>query len=149
MATQVFIDPGSRPELWAGFECSVVRVQDAVYDQIERGGHASRPEDLDLIASLGVKTLRYPVLWERIARDAPLQTDWRWSDERLARIRELGIQPIVGLLHHGSGPRWTSLVDPLFADHLAAFAESVAERYPWVSIYTPVNEPLTTARFAG
>jgi beta-glucosidase/6-phospho-beta-glucosidase/beta-galactosidase len=25
----------------------------------------------------------------------------------------------------------------------------VAERYPWVKYYTPVNEPLTTARFSG
>jgi dTDP-4-dehydrorhamnose reductase len=32
---------------------------------------------------------------------------------------------------------------------LAAFARAVAERYPWVEDYTPVNEPLTTARFCG
>ena len=57
--------------------------------------------------------------------------------------------PIVGLTHHGSGPRSTSLIDPSFAEGLAQFAEAVAERYPWVEYYTPVNEPLTTARFSG
>jgi dTDP-4-dehydrorhamnose reductase len=29
------------------------------------------------------------------------------------------------------------------------FARAVAQRYPWVDSYTPVNEPLTTARFSG
>src|SRR3712207_2719887 len=75
--------------------------------------------------------------------------DWAWADERLGRLRELGITPIVGLVHHGSGPRHTSLIDPAFADGLAAFARAVAERYPWVAYYTPINEPLTTARFSG
>jgi dTDP-4-dehydrorhamnose reductase len=40
-------------------------------------------------------------------------------------------------------------VEPGFAEGLAAFARAVAERYPWVEDYTPVNEPLTTARFSG
>src|SRR5215213_905302 len=75
--------------------------------------------------------------------------DWRWSDQRLARLRDLGITPIVGLLHHGSGPRWTSLTDPAFPERLAAYAGAVAARYPWVQDYTPLNEPLTTARFSG
>jgi dTDP-4-dehydrorhamnose reductase len=59
------------------------------------------------------------------------------------------MRPIVGLVHHGSGPRHTSLLDPSFAEGLAEFAAAVAERYPWVDGYTPVNEPLTTARFSG
>ena len=61
----------------------------------------------------------------------------------------MGIRPIAGLLHHGSGPRYTSLVDHAFPEKLAAYARAVAERYPWVEDYTPVNEPLTTARFSG
>src|SRR5205085_7915669 len=65
------------------------------------------------------------------------------------RLHDLGIRPIVGLVHHGSGPPHTSLTDPAFADGLAAFAGRVAERFPWVDAYTPVNEPLTTARFSG
>ena len=31
----------------------------------------------------------------------------------------------------------------------ATFAEAVARRYPWVLDFTPVNEPLTTARFGA
>jgi dTDP-4-dehydrorhamnose reductase len=67
----------------------------------------------------------------------------------MARLRDAGVRPVVGLVHHGSGPRHTSLVDPGFARGLAEFAGRVAERYPWVTDWTPVNEPLTTARFAA
>jgi dTDP-4-dehydrorhamnose reductase len=64
-------------------------------------------------------------------------------------MRELGISPIAGLVHHGSGPRYTNLADPAFPELLAQHAARVAERYPWIDKYTPVNEPLTTARFSG
>jgi dTDP-4-dehydrorhamnose reductase len=119
------------------------------FDQLERNGHASRLSDLDLFAELGVRAIRYPVLWERTAPDGPESADWSWADQRLGRLRSLGIRPIVGLVHHGSGPRHTSLVDPAFPEKLAQFARAVAERYPWVDSYTPVNEPLTTGRFSG
>ncbi|HYD29265.1 MAG TPA: hypothetical protein VEB64_00185, partial [Azospirillaceae bacterium] len=136
-------------ELWGGPECTVNRVGENYFDQTVLTGHQDRPQDLDDFAALGLKALRYPVLWERVAPHAPDRLDWRWSDERLGALRDLGIRPIVGLVHHGSGPRYTSLIDPGFAPGLAAFAVRVAERYPWVDAYTPVNEPLTTARFSG
>ena len=93
--------------------------------------------------------LRYPVLWESTAPDGPRRADWSWPDRRLPALRERGIAPIVGLVHHGSGPRHTSLLCPRFAEGLAAFAAAVARRYPWVEHWTPVNEPLTTARFSA
>jgi len=136
-------------ELWGGPECTVNRVGDRTFDQIERTGHGRRIEDLDLFAGLGLKTLRYPVLWERTAPHGIAEVDWEWPDARLERLRELGIDPIVGLVHHGSGPRGTSLIDPQFPEKLAEYAGAVARRYPWIMRYTPVNEPLTTARFSG
>ncbi|WP_341530263.1 family 1 glycosylhydrolase [Nostoc sp. UHCC 0302] len=136
-------------EVWAGVECTVNRVGEEYFDQLERNGHATRLDDLDLFAQLGIDAIRYPILWEKIAPNGLENADWLWADERLERLRELGIRPIVGLVHHGSGPRDTSLVDPEFPEKLAVFARAVAERYPWVTHYTPVNEPLTTARFSG
>ena len=135
-------------ELWAGVECTVNRVGDRYYDQLEQSGHATRFTDLELFAELGVRALRYPVLWERTAPLGIERADWRWANERLSRLRELGVRAIVGLLHHGSGPRSTSLTDAAFPEKLAVYARAVAERYPWVEAYTPVNEPLTTARFS-
>ena len=136
-------------ELWGGVECTVNRVGDRFFDQMERNGHAWRDSDLDRFAALGLKALRYPLLWERLAPDHPLVTDWSWADRRLNRLRELGIRPIIGLVHHGSGPRRTHLLDPSFVEGLAGFARQVAERFPWIEDYTPVNEPLTTARFSA
>jgi dTDP-4-dehydrorhamnose reductase len=136
-------------ELWGGLECTVNRVGDVFFDQMERNGHATRVSDLGLFAGLGIRAIRYPVLWERVAPHSFEHIDWRWPDERLGGLRELHVRPIVGLTHHGSGPRHTSLVEDSFATGLAEFALRVAERYPWVEDYTPVNEPVTTARFSG
>jgi len=143
--------PASRPPLalWGGIECTVARIGDVFRNQARETGHADRIEDLDTIAGLGIRTVRYPVLWETISPDHPAQTEWGWHDARLQRLRELGITPIAGLVHHGSGPRYTSLLDPLFPEMLAEHARRVAVRYPWLTQFTPVNEPLTTARFSG
>lgn len=136
-----------RLQLWGGVECTVNRVADSYFDQLAYSGHADRITDLDLIADLGVKVVRYPVLWEKTETGG--SADFSWADGRLTRLRELGVEPIAGLLHHGSGPEHTSLVHPCFTDKFANYARRVAERYPWLSTYTPVNEPLTTARFSG
>jgi dTDP-4-dehydrorhamnose reductase len=143
------VNPKYPTEIWAGLECTVNRVGKEYFDQLERNGHARRLDDLELFAQLGIKKIRYPVLWERVAPDGLENADWSWVDVRLERLRELGITPIVGLVHHGSGPRDTSLVDPEFPRKLAEFAYAVSERYSWVTHYTPINEPLTTARFSG
>ena len=136
-------------EVWGGVECTVNRVGDGWFDQLERGGHAARLDDLDRIAALNIRTVRFPILWERHAPSSLDAADWSWADARLERLRALGIRPIAGLLHHGSGPRYTSLLDERFPEQLAAFAGMVAARYPWVTDFTPVNEPLTTARFSA
>jgi dTDP-4-dehydrorhamnose reductase len=136
-------------ELWGGVECTVNRVDDVYHDQLELTGHAHRPDDLERVAALGIRRLRYPVLWERIAPDDLSTADWTWSDSRLPRLRALGIAPIAGLVHHGSGPRSSTLLDADFPDRLARYARAVAERYPWIDAYTPINEPLTTARFCA
>lgn len=135
-------------EPWGGVEPSINRVQDEFHSQLTKSGHLDRIEDLDRIAALGIRTLRFPLLWEQLAPDAPGEIDWTWADLWMARARELGFTLIVGLVHHGSGPRYTSLLDPRFPELLADYARAVAKRYPWVTHYTPINEPLTTARFS-
>ena len=135
-------------QMWGGVECSVVRVGDAWRDQVRETGHHDRLDDLDRIAALGIRTLRYPVLWERCT-EGPAYAGWAWHDERLGRMRKLGITPIVGLTHHGSGPPGVNYFEPGWAEGLARHAAAVAARYPWVKHWTPVNEPLTTARFSG
>jgi dTDP-4-dehydrorhamnose reductase len=135
-------------ELWGGVECTVARVGDRFRNQLVETGHQYRLDDLDRIASLGVRTVRYPVVWETVSPDRADACDWRWHDVRLRRLNDLGIRVIAGLVHHGSGPRYTNLLDPSFVTLLSTHAERVAQRYPWLELFTPVNEPLTTARFS-
>jgi dTDP-4-dehydrorhamnose reductase len=135
-------------EMWAGLECTLNRVHDRFVDQSVKNGHYERLEDLKLFTELGVKKLRYPCLWEKVAPDDLEHFDWTFLDERLGEIKRLGITPIAGFLHHGSGPRYTSLIDADFPEKLARYARAFAERYPWIEEYTPVNEINTTARFS-
>ena len=136
-------------ELWGGHECTVNRVGDRYRDQTRLTGHHDRPGDLERFAAMGIRTLRYPALWERIAPDRPDERDWRWTDERMGEMARLGVTPILGLLHHGSGPHYTSLVADNFVELFADHAAAVARRYPHVADWTPINEPLTTARFSA
>ncbi|MES2120301.1 MAG: family 1 glycosylhydrolase [Pseudomonadota bacterium] len=135
-------------ELWGGVECSVVRIGDEFRNQLLDTGHWQRFGDLDAMADLGVKAVRYPVLWETIAPESPNELDFSWYDKRLEHLRSRGIEVIAGLVHHGSGPRYTNLLDPRFPDLLADYARKVATRYPWIKRWNPVNEPFTTARFS-
>jgi dTDP-4-dehydrorhamnose reductase len=136
-------------EIWGGVECTVNRVGNTYFDQLARNGHDRRISDLELFAELGIKTLRSPFLWEKIAPNGDSNARWDWAKVRLARMGELKIRPIVGLLHHGSGPPTTSLLDPEFGQKFAAYALAFARRFPEVVDYTPINEPLTTARFSA
>lgn len=135
-------------QLWAGPECTVNRVGDRYKDQLVQSGFADRLEDLDRLAALGVTRMRFPLLWERTELQRG-NLQWAWSDARVERLRSLGIAPVAGLLHHGSGPAWTDLLDPDFPELLAGYAGAVAQRYPHIDAWTPVNEPLTTARFSA
>lgn len=139
---------GDDLELWGGAECTVNRVGDRFRDQLRATGHHDRLSDLALIAGLGIRTLRFPILWERVAPRPDGVCDWAWSDARIAELARLNIRPIVGLLHHGSGPVHTSLLDDAFPQLFARYAAAVAQRYPHVRDWTPINEPVTTARFA-
>jgi len=62
-------------ELWGGVECTLNRVGDRQFDQLARGGHADRLDDLARFAALGLRTLRYPILWERTAPDGLERAD--------------------------------------------------------------------------
>ncbi len=137
--------PQSSMEMWGGVECTINRVRNVYFDQLERSGHRARIEaDLELFASMGLRKLRTGFHWEHVeAGDG-----WGSLDRTMSAMDSLRMSPIAGLVHHGSGPRWTSLLHPEFPVKLATHALRVAERYPSIVDYTPVNEPQTTGRFA-
>ena len=135
-------------EIWGGIECSIVQTAQSVRNQLHDTGHFSRREDLGLVKELGLKTIRYPVLWEMVEKERDI-FDWSWTDKRLGDLQRDRILPIAGLIHHGSGPQWTNMLDPDLPERLAHYAGQVARRYPWIKLFTPVNEPFTTARLSA
>jgi dTDP-4-dehydrorhamnose reductase len=141
--------PYCSPEIWGGIECTINRVRQQYFDQLHYAGHYNRASDIDTIINTGIKKIRYPVLWEKHQPEKDTVIDWTWTEERLDAFRARGVDVIAGLVHHGSGPAYTHLLDPSFPELLAGYAAKVAEQFPWIEYYTPVNEPLTTARFSG
>jgi len=43
-----------------GPECTIVRIGDQFRNEVDETGHLARIEDLDAIAEVGIRTLRYP-----------------------------------------------------------------------------------------
>lgn len=136
-------------EIWGGIECTINRVNDHYRDQLEDTGHYNRKKDIDILAATGIRRIRYPVLWEKHQPNEKETPNFDWAEKQLDAIKKNKLSPIVGLLHHGSGPKFTNLLDPLFPYKFMEYAKLVATKFPWVEYYTPVNEPLTTARFSG
>ena len=138
-----------QPEIWGGIECTINRVGNTYYDQLALSGHYNRGGDIQAIASLGIKTLRYPILWEKHEPVNGQDIDWSFVNKRLGEMEAHGINVIAGLVHHGCGPLSVNFFDGSFEDGLQCYAAKVANQFPQIKYYTPVNEPLTTARFSG
>jgi beta-glucosidase len=120
-------------------------------DEYELTQHYERwREDLALFAQAGVSCVRYGIPWHRV-NPAPGVWQFEWADEPLERLLELGIQPVVDLVHYGV-PRWIehAWLAPDFASLMAEYAARVAERFRGrIHSYTPLNEPRVTAWYCG
>lgn len=120
-------------------------------DEYELTGHYERwREDVGLFAELGVRSVRYGIPWHRI-NPAPGTWDFGWADDALGRLLELGIHPIVDLVHYGLPPWIAGAYEAEdFAERMAEYAARVAERYRGrIRTYTPLNEPRVTAWYCG
>ena len=137
------------PDVWGGIECTINRVEHRYTDQLALSGFYDHPDYLDPIIGLGIKHLRFPILWERHQPTRSGNIDWTFTTDCLHKLRMHRVTPVAGLLHHGSGPAFTNLLQDDFPQLFAAYAAAVAQQFPWLDYYTPVNEPLTTARFSG
>lgn len=109
-----------------------------------------RTDDLQLVARLGARALRYGVSWP-LAHPAPGQFRWDELDAAVADAERSGIRLIADLVHYGT-PVWLpdSFADPGYPAAIEEFAGAFAARYAGrVQHITPLNEPITTASFCG
>jgi beta-glucosidase/6-phospho-beta-glucosidase/beta-galactosidase len=118
-------------------------------DQMAECGHYDHwRDDLALVKALGLDALRYgPQLHTTLL--GPGRHDWAFADESFAMLRKLRITPIVDLCHFGV-PDWIGdFQNPDFPGLFADYARAFALRFPWVQLYTPVNEMFITAVFSA
>jgi beta-glucosidase/6-phospho-beta-glucosidase/beta-galactosidase len=131
-----------------GIECSNPTIDNGRTrrDLLAECGHYERwREDLALTRELGLLVLRYGLPIHKVFL-GPGKYDWEFADLAMGEIRRLGITPILDLLHFGL-PDWIgNFQNPELPVLFAGYCDAVAERYPWVRYYTPVNEIYVTAK---
>ncbi|MEP6869094.1 MAG: family 1 glycosylhydrolase [Novosphingobium sp.] len=118
-------------------------------DQMDLCGHYRHwKQDFDLLRELGIDFLRYgPPIHKTYL--GPGRYDWEFADMTFAELRRRDVNPIVDLCHFGV-PDWIgNFQNPDFPPLFARYAADFAERYPWVQLYTPVNEMFICAMFSG
>jgi beta-glucosidase len=142
-----------QPFRWAvGVESSIIPHLNIDQYQWTQHDHFWR-QDFELAAlSLNCHWLRYSVPWSTVQPE-PGRWEWSWCDDHFAAAAALGIHLIVDLVHFGV-PTWLpdAFGDLLFPDALESFAREFGRRYrghPAIASICPINEPLTTAFFAG
>jgi beta-glucosidase/6-phospho-beta-glucosidase/beta-galactosidase len=118
-------------------------------DEIEKCGHYTHwRTDFDLLEDLNVHTLRYgpPIHTTWLGQE---RYDWEFADLTFGELRRRNIIPIVDLCHFGV-PDWIGdFQNPDFPELFAGYARAFAERFPWVQLYTPVNEMFICAAFSA
>ena len=118
-------------------------------DQLAECGFYSRwREDFALVKEIGCDLLRYGPQLHTSFR-APGRYEWDFADETFAALRNARITPMVDLCHFGV-PDWIGdFQNPDFPWLFAEYARAFALRFPWLQLYTPVNEMFITAVFSA
>jgi beta-glucosidase/6-phospho-beta-glucosidase/beta-galactosidase len=105
-------------------------------------------EDLALVQDLGLHYLRYGPPLHRVWLGEG-RYDWEFTDQAFAEIRRRNLAPIVDLCHFGV-PDWIgNFQNPDFPQLFARYAGDFARRFPWVQLYTPINEMFICATFSA
>ena len=118
-------------------------------DEMAKCGHYEHwRKDFELVQGLGIRFLRYgPPIHTTFL--GPGRYDWAFADATFADLLRRNIAPIVDLCHFGV-PDWIgNFQNPDFPRLFAGYARAFAERFPWVQLYTPVNEMYICAQFSA
>jgi beta-glucosidase/6-phospho-beta-glucosidase/beta-galactosidase len=118
-------------------------------DEMEKCGHYKHwRTDFDLVRELGIRVLRYGPPLHRTWL-GPGRYDWSFADETFAELHRRNMVVIVDLCHFGV-PDWIgNFQNPDFPALFAVYARAFAERFPWVQLYTPINEMSICALFSA
>ena len=118
-------------------------------DEMEKTGHYQRwEEDFNLLLDMGIEFLRYGPPYH-LTHVAPGVYYWDFTDITFNKLKSLGITPIVDLCHFGV-PDWLgNFQNPEFPELFAEYAAAFAKRFPYLLLYTPINEIFIAAMFSA
>ncbi len=118
-------------------------------DEMEKCGHYKHwRTDFELLQDLDVRVLRYgPPIHKTWL--GPERYDWDFSDLTFGYLKEIDVAPIVDLCHFGVPDFIGNFQNPDFPELFGGYARAFAERFPWVQMYTPVNEMFICAQFSA
>ncbi|MGH8862557.1 MAG: glycoside hydrolase family 1 protein [Jatrophihabitantaceae bacterium] len=145
-------EDGRAPSIWDTFSHSPGRVRDGDTGDVACDHYHRMPEDVAIMADLGLRAYRFSIAWPRIVptgsgavNPAGLDFYARLVDELLGR----GIAPLVTLYHWdlpqplGDAGGWTNReTAERFAEYAAIVGRALGDRVP---TFTTLNEPWCSA----
>jgi beta-glucosidase/6-phospho-beta-glucosidase/beta-galactosidase len=146
--------PGSKFMFTTGIENSYPTIQlpngeTKRVDEMEKTDHYRQwRKDFTLLKELGIEFLRYgpPYYCTHVCAG---KYNWDFADETFSVLRDMHITPIVDLCHFGV-PDWTgNFQNPEFPHFFAEYAGAFAKRFPYLQLYTPINEIFIAAMFSA
>lgn len=139
---------GAGPSIWHAFAHSPGRVANGDTGDIACDHYRRYPEDVRLMARLGLGAYRFSIAWGRVlpnGKGKPKQAGLDHYQRLVDALLEQGIRPMVCLYHwdlplaleelggwpHADSHKW-------FADYAALMFETLDDRVPW---WLTLNEP--------
>ncbi|GAA1678028.1 GH1 family beta-glucosidase [Nonomuraea maheshkhaliensis] len=147
-------EDGRGPSVWDSFAHEPGRVRDGHTGDVACDHYHRWPEDVALMAGLGVNAYRFSISWPRVLPTGAGEVNRRGLDfyDRLtdALLAE-GVQPVPTLFHwdlpqalEARGGWMERDVSALFAEYAATVAARLADRVPlWITL----NEPFVHMAF--
>ncbi len=143
---------GRGPSIWDTFSHTPGRVHDGDNGDVAVDHYHRYPEDVALLAALGVRAYRFSVSWPRVQPDGRGPANQRGLDFYRRLVDALaahGIEPVVTLYHwdlpqalQDDGGWATRETATRFADYAATVAAALGDR---VQHWSTLNEPWCSA----
>ncbi|WP_405555871.1 GH1 family beta-glucosidase [Streptomyces sp. NBC_01171] len=130
------------PSVWDVFTAEPGRVKDGSTAAVACDHYHRYPEDVALLAGLGVDAYRFSISWPRV--NSPGGPDF--YDRLVDALCEAGVQPVPTLFHWDlpAGLDWLDRDTAYrFADHVCGVADRLGDRVPrWITLNEPAEHTL-------
>ncbi|MGW2212306.1 GH1 family beta-glucosidase [Streptomyces sp. NPDC001781] len=130
------------PSVWDVFAAEPGRVKDGSTAAVACDHYHRYPEDVALLAGLGVDAYRFSVSWPRVNSPGGLD----FYDRLVDALCEAGVQPVPTLFHWDlpAGLDWLDRDTTYrFADHVSGVADRIGDRVPrWITLNEPAEHTL-------